>query len=282
MSNRPTFHPDAVLKLISTNFTPQGISDDIRWFLPHVQVGNGSLYEYFNRPTTQASSHLWVGKDGRLEQYVSFHDRAWAEVAGNRFGISCECEGYPSEPYTTAQIDTLARLLIFMRKEFDIPWTITDTPDIRGIGTHRMGGAAWGGHDCPGDIRANQRGAIIAHAYAIENGADVGIADDQIAQMNNLVPGLNPSDAAHVWAATYTLVNGLLNGSATGSVRWTDANSQLRATAVLNAITEARTASLTVLARIEAKVDALPGVGPLDYQALAHALLQAIAEQSAT
>lgn len=246
MSGNPTFYPDAVLRLISTNFTPNGMSENILGFVPHVVVGNGSQYGWFNNPTTQASSHLWLSKHGDFEQYVSFHDRAWAQVAGNRRWISCECEGFPNEPYTQEQIDGLARLITWLQEEFNIPWTITDSPNVPGIGTHKMGGAAWGGHECPGTIRANQRGTIIARAYQLINGGTaVASADQQVTELENMVPGLNPSDAAHVWADTHNQTNALLNGAGTGSVRWTDANSQLRAISVLKAVEQARTDVLT-------------------------------------
>jgi len=49
-----------------------------------------------------------------------------------------------------------------------MPDLITDTPGGRGIGTHVMGGAAYGGHTCPGPgPRAGQRAAIIARAQAL-------------------------------------------------------------------------------------------------------------------
>jgi hypothetical protein len=132
-----------------------------RGFIPHVQVGNGSLFGLFNTPSFQASSHLWLSKTGILEQYVSFDMKAWAEMAGNPYWISCECEGYPGESYTDVQIRRLGEIYAWGHEHFGWPYVITDDPDGRGLGTHRMGGASFGGHSCPGNIRANQRAAIL-------------------------------------------------------------------------------------------------------------------------
>ena len=51
------------------------------------------------------------------------------------------------------------------------PAAITyNSPSTGGLGTHSMGGAAWGGHACPGDVRAAQRGEVIRRAQAIRGG----------------------------------------------------------------------------------------------------------------
>jgi hypothetical protein len=42
-----------------------------------------------------------------------------------------------------------------------MPYAIADAPGQPGIGTHQMGGAAYGGHACPGPVRASQRSTII-------------------------------------------------------------------------------------------------------------------------
>ncbi len=135
-----------------------------RGFIPHVQVGNGSLFGYFNNPSSGVSAHLWLSKDGRFEQYVPFDRRAWAQAAGNPYWISCECEGYPTEDYTAAQVQRLGEFYAWGMREFGWRAEVTDSTSGYGIGTHRMGGAAWGGHSCPGVIRANRRRDILAAA----------------------------------------------------------------------------------------------------------------------
>jgi len=131
-------------------------------YIPHVQQGNGALYGYFNRLVSpnRKFSTAWIAKDGRSEQYTELTHKAWAQGAGNGFYWSFETEGFTTEPYTGAQIETLARWHNFLRT----PDVIVDRPGLRGIGTHRMGGESYGGHSCPGDIRAGQRKLIIARA----------------------------------------------------------------------------------------------------------------------
>nr|WP_232291877.1 N-acetylmuramoyl-L-alanine amidase [Frankia sp. QA3] len=134
--------------------------------IPHVQVGTGSLFSWFNNPASKVSAHLWLSRTGAIEQYVPFDRRAWAEAAGNPYWISCECEGYDTEDYTPIQIVRLAELFRWGMHEFGWEPRITDSPARGGLGTHRMGGALWGGHSCPGDIRANRRRDILARAVS--------------------------------------------------------------------------------------------------------------------
>lgn len=133
------------------------------WIL-HVQAGDGSPWEYFNSlpQGKRAFSHLWVSKLGHIEQYQALGREAWAQVAGNSAYWSVETEGLPTEALTTAQLDTLARIHyafeVMLNKSLD---HIAAAPGEPGIGTHAMGGEAWGGHACPGPIRAGQRQEIL-------------------------------------------------------------------------------------------------------------------------
>lgn len=141
--------------------TSGSITQPTRGLIAHVQVGTGSLFSWFDNSASQASSHLWLSKSGDFEQYVRFHQRAWAQAAGNRNWISCECEGLPTEDYTVIQVARLAEFYRWGMQQFGWPARVADSPDGFGLGTHRMGGSAWGGHDCPGDIRAKRRAEII-------------------------------------------------------------------------------------------------------------------------
>jgi hypothetical protein len=141
-----------------------------RGLIAHVQQGNGSLYGLFNTRSSEVSSHLWLSKGGAFEQYVDLADRAWAEAAGNPYWISVECEGFDTEDYTALQIQRLGELYAWGMSQFGWKAEVTDSVNGYGLGTHRMGGAAWGGHSCPGDIRANRRGDILAAALAIHGG----------------------------------------------------------------------------------------------------------------
>lgn len=134
------------------------------WIL-HVQVGVGSPWHYFQGLPIgrRKASTGWVSKDGTVEQYISAYDKPWAQAGGNAMYWAWETEGFPHEPLTKAQISALASI----HNWHGTPDNILDNPGGWGIGTHSMGGSAWGGHECPGVIRAEQRYAIIATAQRL-------------------------------------------------------------------------------------------------------------------
>lgn len=138
----------------------------------HVQAGNNALSGWFNNPAAQASSTWWAGKAGGREQYGDPDtDKFWAQSAGNSSYHSVETEGYPNEPLTAQQIETVAQIYAWGAKRYGWPYQLAEKPGDRGLGWHGMGGAQWGGHlGCPGDLRKAQRPAILARAKAI-NGA---------------------------------------------------------------------------------------------------------------
>lgn len=136
------------------------------WVL-HVVVGNGSPWGTFeNAPSgSRRFSTGWVAKDGTGEQYTELTSKPWAQAAGNTQYWAFETEGFPSEPLTAAQIDTLAR----WHNHLGAPDHIADTPGQPGIGVHYMGGQLWGGHTCPDPApgagpRSHQRQAILDRA----------------------------------------------------------------------------------------------------------------------
>lgn len=128
-------------------------------YIVHVPVSNGSLFNYFNGLVSPARKFCtaFIFKDGSSEQYTTLDMKAWAQGDGNGDYWSFEVEGFPSEPMTDAQLDTLATWHRFLGVED----RIATAPGQRGIGTHQMGGAAWGGHSCPGAIRTAQLPQIL-------------------------------------------------------------------------------------------------------------------------
>jgi len=137
-------------------------------YIPHVQVGNGGLWAYFEHAVSpdRKFSNAWVAKDGHSEQYAELNRKPWAQAAGNGNYRAYECEGQPSEPYTAAQINTLATWHNFTGD----PDVLANAPGHPGVGLHNMGGAAYGGHSCPGPIRQAQRSEIIARAQVLRGG----------------------------------------------------------------------------------------------------------------
>lgn len=137
------------------------------WIL-HVVVGNGSPFGTFQsaRSPNRRFSHLWIAKDGHVEQYQKLDRASWAQSSGNTAWWSVETEGFEDEPLTEAQLRALAAWHVWC----GAPDKIAASPSRRGIGTHKMGGIDWGGHECPGKIRAGQRRQIIDYAAAIRRG----------------------------------------------------------------------------------------------------------------
>ncbi len=158
----PTRYPGAVWRPVP-HHSP-GLVLPPRGLLPHVQMGRGSLVGWFSDARSGVSSHLWVSRDGQVEQYVSLLDRAWAQSAGNPYWVSCECEGTADEDYTPRQISRLGEIYRWGMAVYGWPAQLTDDPIGHGLGTHSMGGAAWGGHTCPGPLRARRRRDILAAA----------------------------------------------------------------------------------------------------------------------
>lgn len=151
--------PFADTMLISANIG--GTMNGIRGFAPHTQVGDGSLYAMFNNPTRKASTHFWVGKLGRLEQYVDTSRVAWAHGPGNPYFWSAEFEGMDDEPYTSIQIDTGGRLIAWLHDLIPFPLVINrDGVTGKGITPHRDLMST----SCPGDTRLAQYPELVLAA----------------------------------------------------------------------------------------------------------------------
>ena len=164
--------PGATLRPVINVST--GVRRPTRGLILHVQVGTGSLFNMFNNRSSQASSTWWVSRTGVIEQYNPDPDnwRSWAQAAGNVDYHSVETEGFPSDPLTPAQIAAVAHIYAEGRRRWGWPLQLADTVGASGLGTHYMGGAAWGGHTCPdpkdgAGPRSRQRAAIIAAASAL-------------------------------------------------------------------------------------------------------------------
>ena len=118
---------------------------------------------------------------------------------------------------------------------------VTNSVDVKGYGTHVMGGGAWGGHTCPGPgPRAGQRREIIRRAEAIRAGQVAWTSDgklslhDLAAQLQTEASSILRMTAIHdgafaADAATY--INGVFAGTTsaeatmpTGLVLWVPPN----------------------------------------------------------
>ena len=140
----------------------------IGWIL-HVTCMHGSPYNVFQNAKSpkRRFSHLWVAKDGTIEQYAPLDQKSWAQASGNGTYISIETDGLPEEPLTPQQIQALAEF----HKWSGLPNTLAEKPGEPGIGTHYMGGKDWGGHTCPDPApgkgpRSKQRHDILLAAQS--------------------------------------------------------------------------------------------------------------------
>ncbi|MET9638422.1 peptidoglycan recognition family protein [Streptomyces virginiae] len=158
---RQAWMPDATRKPLAVNFTPGGLRE-MRGLVLHVQEGENSLHGHFSDPAVQSSAHFWVSQSGEIEQYVSAHDRAWAQGTGNPSWLSVETSGFASRPLTAQQVDSVARIYAWGMAQHGWPLEPASTPLGRGLGIHRMGGRDWGGHSCPGPLRSAQAGEILS------------------------------------------------------------------------------------------------------------------------
>ncbi len=147
---------------------PSGVSG----LIFHTMVGNlPGTDSVFMNPSFQASAHFGIAQDGEIIQWVSVRGGiAWAEAAGNPNWYSCEMadDANTYNPYTQAQLDRAGQLTELLSRIGNFPLQVTDSVSGEGLGTHALGGLAWGGHSCPGPgPRASQRSAIIAIAKQI-------------------------------------------------------------------------------------------------------------------
>lgn len=149
----------------TVNETPGGMIDVLGLVL-HIEEGTESGTEsWFRNPEAQASSHFLNPKSGGLRQMVDTRDKAWAEAAGNAHWISVENEGYAGDSLTESQLNNIAGLYSWLNEVYSVPFVVSDSPNVKGMGWHGMGGTAWGGHfDCPGDPIKNQRPVILDRA----------------------------------------------------------------------------------------------------------------------
>lgn len=86
------------------------------FFLGHLDI---DAHPYFQEiAALQVSAHLLIDRDGKVTQYVPFHQRAWhagqSEFRGrcncNDFSIGIELEGLDTDSYTEAQYRSLAEV----------------------------------------------------------------------------------------------------------------------------------------------------------------------------
>jgi hypothetical protein len=158
------------------NGTPH-VTGAIRGVVMHTMVGNlpGTI-AHFNNPDAQASAHFGISQAGEIHQFGPLGKgwKAWAQADGNMqwYSIEHADDGDQHHPLTQAQITASAQVVECLSAFAGFPLRVEDDVHGKGYGTHVMGGAAWGGHTCPGPgPRAGQRLDIVQLARIIRAGA---------------------------------------------------------------------------------------------------------------
>lgn len=120
-------------------------------------------YQYW-RDSTSLESHFGLEYSGRLGQYIGTNTRADANAQANGRAISLESAANTqnSDPWTTAQVNTLVRVMSWAAEEHSIPRRRCRSWTDPGFGYHRMF-PEWsvGGTYCPGDARVKQFNEIV-------------------------------------------------------------------------------------------------------------------------
>jgi hypothetical protein len=176
----------------------------------HVQVGLGDTAGQDDNPASEVSDTFWCGLDGTLKQHLDTDIEGWTQMYGNENYAGVECEGFPANPMTDAQIATLGKLFAWFVQTYPdtIPLQLCDHGG-QGLTTHcfypsGVADSTWGGHPCPGsgDLplaeatspRFYQIPAILAVAETIINPPPV--EENQVQTVNYTAGPATPGGVA--------------------------------------------------------------------------------------
>ena len=146
----------------------------------HTMEGNLPHTDALFTPTPERSgnsAHFGTAQDGTVIQWVQLGVVAFHALDANFhwYAVENADNGDPNNPYTDAQLSRIAQILeLTSRPEYGrFALQVTDSPDQEGLGTHHMGGAAWGAHSCPdadkrpNHTRSRARAEIVRRAMII-------------------------------------------------------------------------------------------------------------------
>lgn len=129
----------------SPNFDARPDNTDIKLVvvhgisLPPGEYGGGHIQKFFCNQldanehgyfesicSMTVSAHCLIERDGKLIQFVSFHDRAWhagesswrGVAACNDFSVGIELEGCDDQAYTEDQYHSLSKLVTTLKMKF--------------------------------------------------------------------------------------------------------------------------------------------------------------------
>jgi hypothetical protein len=129
---------------------------------------DGTPISYFKSNSGQVTSNFQIFKtrDGGdvgngCVQMLPFNWQPWCQINGNYHYAAIETAGMPNEPLNDYQVHQIARILAWYHLHMGMRLRVANSPGELGLITHQAGGIAWGGHACPGDVRAAQRAVPI-------------------------------------------------------------------------------------------------------------------------
>jgi N-acetylmuramoyl-L-alanine amidase len=148
--------------------------------LSHTMVGNLPGTDALFTPGGNGNSaHFGTAKDGTVIQWVPLGVVAFHAIDANDswYAVENADDGDPNNEYSDAQISRIAQILeLTSRAKFGrFTMQVTNSPNKEGLGTHAMGGAAFGGHSCPdasqhpNHTRSRARAEIVRRAHIIRN-----------------------------------------------------------------------------------------------------------------
>jgi hypothetical protein len=123
--------------------------------IPHSSRDLAGLGDFFDKISTQASSHVATDEDGNSARYVPDRGKAWAQAFYNSPGLSIEQIGHAADDWNGAgkdlQLHETARWIALWNKRYGIPIRrAVVTKDGRitrsGVIQHRSLGTLGGGH----------------------------------------------------------------------------------------------------------------------------------------
>lgn len=164
--------PFAERKLLPENATQARITP--RAVIAHSAGGEAELYGWWHNDQSRGlESHFWIGRDGRIVQYIDTEVRADANGEANGYAVSIETQStkQAAERWDPPQAAALVRLIDWLCTAHRIPRRLMTSPTGSGLAWHVQFGAPgpWtkaAGKVCPGPARIEQYCDEIVPAVA--------------------------------------------------------------------------------------------------------------------
>jgi hypothetical protein len=164
----------------------------------HVNVGDtpDQFFENGGGPSS-VLPNFQIHGDGRGVQFLPIEWSPWCQSDGNGgprlFGYGAiECAGDVGYPMNDAQLAKVAAIVRAYHDVLGTPLVVANRPGDHGVIYHAAGGAAWGGHPCPGPIRIAQLPRVLQLAQQL------GIPTNSEDDMATFRLGKNPN-GPDVW-----------------------------------------------------------------------------------